>query len=160
MYAGNCTQYPQLASVLFEMTIDLNTVIIGQQPFAHIKQYSFFKEEDEILFSMATVFHIESIEIQNDTANIWYAKLTLTNEKNVRMEELDEDFCTRTGKAAEADLGKLLLQMEDNDRAIDYCKILLTESPSFDIQLSVRRYNIIGECYKNKACYELALQIL
>ena len=50
---------PDRVGILFVMTIDPN---ISGTPFADIKEVSFFQDEAEILFSMHTVFRIDTIK--------------------------------------------------------------------------------------------------
>jgi hypothetical protein len=45
--------------ILFQMSIDPS---VSSTPFASIKEVSFFKKEEEILFSMHTVFRIGEIK--------------------------------------------------------------------------------------------------
>ncbi|CAF1334291.1 unnamed protein product [Didymodactylos carnosus] len=53
IYAGDGSQSPDLESVLLEITIDIH---IRTKPFANIREYSYFHDEDEILFSIGTLF--------------------------------------------------------------------------------------------------------
>ena len=162
VYAGDSNAHHQLASVLFQIIIDLNTVNADdERSFANIQEHSYFKSEDEILFSMSTIFRIESIEMMPNS-HVWKVKRAFVTEDNIHMKELDDYFNRPSGQnTTEGDLGKLLLLMGDYDRAIAYCKLLLAES--HDSSLSnvyqiLGCYSTIGEAYSSKECYELGLQ--
>ena len=68
----------RLVSVVFEIMVDCN---IPCRPFAKIDQLSHMKDEHEILFSIGTIFRIESVS-DDYLETIWYVKLTWTNEVN------------------------------------------------------------------------------
>ncbi|CAF4029354.1 unnamed protein product, partial [Rotaria sp. Silwood1] len=66
--------------VLFEMTINRS---ISSAPFARIHQLSYFKSENEILFSMNTVFRVQQIkQIQESGMTLWQVKLTFTSDND------------------------------------------------------------------------------
>lgn len=162
VYAGDSTNHHHIASALFKIIVDLDAIKTDdEQPFANVKEHSFFKFEDEVLFSMSTIFHIESIEMIPNS-HIWRIQLTFVKNDNPQMKELDEHFNRRVGNnATEADLSDLLFLMGDYDRAIEYGKIVLDESKdssSPSVYQTIRCYSIIGEAYSSKECYELALQ--
>lgn len=60
-----------IISVIFRITIDPK---LPCRPFANISQLSRIKDESEILFSIGTIFRIESVDLETDT--IWQVKLT------------------------------------------------------------------------------------
>jgi hypothetical protein len=62
-FARNGMSNPDLVGILFVMTIDPS---LSSTPFASVANVSFFKNEDEVLFSMHTVFRIGSIEPLDD----------------------------------------------------------------------------------------------
>jgi tetratricopeptide (TPR) repeat protein len=75
--------------VLFEIDmINANSNIV--HAFADISQSSVFLEEEEVLFFAGAVFHIESIEPDDDST--WIIKLTLTNETAEKLQKLMEQF--------------------------------------------------------------------
>ncbi|CAF2840151.1 unnamed protein product [Rotaria sp. Silwood2] len=162
IYAGNDANHPDIVSVLFQITIDLNMIDKNsERPFADVKEHTYFISEDEILFSMSTIFRIETVETTSDN-NMWTVKLTFIHEDNAPMKQLYNHFTMQNNQhTTEADLGHLLFLMGDYDRAIDYCKLLLNEnheSSSLNIDIVIECYNIIGLAYSQKSCDELALQ--
>jgi hypothetical protein len=66
-------------SVLYQITID--THVPHSIPFAQIQYESIFEDEDEdeVLFSIASVFRIDTIE---QYGNLWVVDLTLINKED------------------------------------------------------------------------------
>ena len=71
------------ASVLYEITVD--TKIPHMIPFARIDYLSVYEDEDEFLFSMASVFQIEQVE---QYGNLWVVNLTLINKEDEEWNKL------------------------------------------------------------------------
>ncbi|CAF3362618.1 unnamed protein product [Rotaria sp. Silwood2] len=61
----------QVIGVLFIMTIDPKKISISDTPFALIAEYSAFPEEQEILFSMHTVFRVGEIQQSKANNRLW-----------------------------------------------------------------------------------------
>jgi hypothetical protein len=65
IYAGDRTIHSTMKSVLFQIKINVKeTSNTYQHPFADISEFSHFKEEQEVLFSLAAMFRVESITEQ------------------------------------------------------------------------------------------------
>ncbi|CAF0817049.1 unnamed protein product [Adineta steineri] len=65
MYAGDKTIHPTMESVLFKIKININeNSKTHQHPFASISEFSRFEDEQEVLFSLSSMFRIESIDEQ------------------------------------------------------------------------------------------------
>jgi hypothetical protein len=64
-------------SVLYQITID--TRVSHSIPFAKIQYKSIFKDEDEVLFSITSVFHIDTVE---QYGNLWVVDLALINKED------------------------------------------------------------------------------
>jgi hypothetical protein len=63
---------------------------ISPTPFANVKNVSFFQGEDEILFSMHSVFRIESVKQIDENDRLWQVELTLTGDKDRQLYALTE----------------------------------------------------------------------
>ncbi|CAF1656136.1 unnamed protein product, partial [Didymodactylos carnosus] len=137
VYTGNGSCRPQMESVLFEIKIDLTQT--STTPFSNIKEMSYFQSEDEILFSLST--------------------LVLINKENKEFKEIN-GYLIGNRITNLVDLGYLLLLMDDYDRSIDYCTMLLRDQSltTNDVDSIVLRYNFIGQAYSSKTNYELALK--
>ena len=76
-FSGNGEhQVEGIVSVIFQVTVDLT---VPCRPFANISQLSHINDENEILFSMETIFQIDSVELELDT--IWFVKLSCMDEQ-------------------------------------------------------------------------------
>ncbi len=64
-------------SVLYQITID--TRVPHSIPFGRIQYESIFEDEDEVLFSIASVFRIDTVE---QYGNLWVVDLTLINKED------------------------------------------------------------------------------
>ncbi|CAF4944605.1 unnamed protein product [Rotaria sp. Silwood1] len=115
--------------VLFKMNID-QSISSSSTPFARIDEYSYFKTEKEILFSMHTVFRVHQIEEkEHDGIIFWRVKLSLTNASDDQqlgtlMESMREEI-TGTGWQK---MGLLLWKLGENNKAEQLYNMLLNEA--------------------------------
>ncbi|CAF4187157.1 unnamed protein product, partial [Adineta steineri] len=79
-FAPQAATNPDLIGVLFVMSINPTYSIT---PFASVTDVSYFHTEDEVLFSMHTIFRIEDIKSMGENHHLYQVNLTLTNENNV-----------------------------------------------------------------------------
>ncbi|CAF1024709.1 unnamed protein product [Didymodactylos carnosus] len=83
IFAGDGSQRPHFESVLFEINIDIRDRLLGRKcckPLLFIDKLSEIPHEKEILFSLRTVFKVESIK-QLDNG-IWHIVLRLVKQKH------------------------------------------------------------------------------
>ncbi|CAF1228924.1 unnamed protein product [Adineta steineri] len=78
-FAGDgCLNDPdEEISAVYQITID--TSVPHSIPFAKIQYKSIFQDEDEVLFSMASVFRIDNVE---QYGALWVVELTLINKED------------------------------------------------------------------------------
>ena len=146
---------PNMVGILFIMTIDPSK---STTPFASIKDESEFAQEDEVLFSMHSVFRIDDIQRMNENERLFQVKLTLTsdNDEDLRVltkriqEEIDPD-CKEWYR-----LGKLLLKLGEPDKAQEVYEVLLGQA-SDDIEKALS-YHYIGWAKMDKGEYKEALK--
>ncbi|CAF1066608.1 unnamed protein product [Adineta steineri] len=74
---GSLNDTDKEISVLYQITID--TSVPHSIPFAKIQYKSIFQDEDEVLFSMASVFRIDNVE---KYGALWVVELTLINKED------------------------------------------------------------------------------
>lgn len=61
-FSGNGEgQSAGIVSVIFEITVDL---AVHSRPFARIDHLSSIKDEGEVLFSIGSIFRVESVELE------------------------------------------------------------------------------------------------
>ncbi|CAF1096751.1 unnamed protein product [Rotaria sordida] len=138
-------------TVIFTISIDDH---IHDQPYARIENSSNFNHEEEILFSIGTIFRIENVEQMNDT--VWSVELKLYNRDNLELKQLMISFEEEIGKTPTLfNLGQIFSYMGDNDRAEKYYRILLEQLPPNDGSMSIV-YTNTGDTYLNRGDYHTA----
>jgi tetratricopeptide (TPR) repeat protein len=162
-FALNELLKPDPVGILFVMTIDPSQ---STTPFASINDVGFFKDlEDEVLFSMHSVFRIHDIKSMGENDRLYQVNLTLTNDN-------DKDLCAladRIGEEMEGStgwdrLGWLLLTMRQSEKAEQVYQILLgqttdkIEKATFYHRLGLAKYNQ-GEYKEALVLYEKSLAI-
>ena len=135
-------------------------------PFASIKDESAISQEDEVLFSMHSVFRIDDIQRMDENERLFRVNLTLTSDN-------DEDLRVLTKRIQEESdpdckewyrLGKLLLQLDLPDKALEVYEVLLGQA-SDDIEKALSYHHIgwakhlKGEYKEALIYYEKALKI-
>jgi SHS2 domain-containing protein len=91
-FARRALSNPDLVGILFVMTIDPSQ---STTPFASINEVGFFEnQEDEVLFSMHSVFRIHDIQSMDENDRLYQVDLTLTNDN-------DKDFRALTNSMEE-----------------------------------------------------------
>ena len=120
------TANSDLIPVLFIMNID-PTII--HTPFANIANVSAMKREDEILFSMHSVFRIGEIERFDNDNQIRKVKLIFTSDNDpdlrVLTEKMREEIQGPTGRYR---LGFLMIKLNKFDQAKELYELLLKET--------------------------------
>jgi tetratricopeptide (TPR) repeat protein len=138
--------------VLFKMTINPS---VRSTPFASIHKISYYKgSEQEILFSMHTIFRIGNIEqIHND---FWQVELTLTDDNDKQLSVLTEKIREETEKKIGwPRLGNLLIRLGSFDAAEEVYRILLNLTVN-DIEKAYL-YHQIGVIKTNQCHYTEAI---
>jgi tetratricopeptide (TPR) repeat protein len=126
-FARRALSNPDLVGILFVMTIDPSQ---STTPFASINEVGFFKDrEDEVLFSMHSVFRIRDIKSMGENNRLYQVDLTLTNDndKDLRAltDRMEEEMKGSTGWYR---LGSLLLRMNQSEKAEQVYEILLQQT--------------------------------
>jgi tetratricopeptide (TPR) repeat protein len=161
-FAHRVLSNPDMMGILFVMTIDPSQ---STTPFGSIKGVSFFSEEDEVLFSMHTVFRIHDIKRMSEHERLFQVGLTLTIDN-------DEDLCVLSKRIQEDidpdskewyRLGKLLLKIGQADKAQQLYEVLLNQATN-DIDKALSYHHIgwakflKGEYKEALSYYEKALK--
>jgi hypothetical protein len=85
-FAQMAAANPDLVGVLFTMHIDPDQ---STTPFASIREVSYFQTEDEVLFSMHTVFRICDIKPMDGKNRLYEVALTLNSDNDEDLNELN-----------------------------------------------------------------------
>ena len=153
-FALRAATNPDLVGVLFVMKVDPSK---STAPFASIKDVSYFNEEDEVLFSMHTVFRIRKIKQADETLRFFQVHLTLTSDD-------DNDVCVLTNRMREETfsssegwyrLGLLLDKMGHSEKSQQVHQILLEQKTDESKKAPV--YNQLGTAKYNQGDYKEAI---
>jgi len=144
----------EFVSILFVMRINPS---IQSTPFAHVANISEISEEEEILFSMHSVFRIGKIEKFSDKPQIWEAELTLTDDNDSQLRELSETIQKETsGSTGWNRLGQLLIKLAKFDKAEALYEILLKQTT--DQKEKANIFHQLGLINQHRGEYSKALE--
>ena len=146
---------PDLVGVLFEISIDPTS---SSTPFANIRNISYFHEEEEILFSMHSVFRIGQIKQMDSNNNrLWQVELALTKDNDPQLHVLTEYIRNETSPKAKGwhRLGALLIQLGKYDKAQEICEVMLNQTSDNYEKAGV--YDMIGDINQYQGKYEEAI---
>jgi Tfp pilus assembly protein PilF len=165
-FACNALTDPDSVGILFVMTIDPSR---STAPFASVNGVSYFKDkEDEVLFSMHTVFRIGGIKPMGENQRLVQVELTLTgdNDKDLRVltdRIREETFPNEKGWYR---LGSMLYKMgqfqksqqvyetmleqstDESEKGNIYCQIGLAKIGQGEYQEGITFYEKSLEIYK------------
>jgi tetratricopeptide (TPR) repeat protein len=145
---------PDMVGLLFVMMIDPSK---STTPFASVNGISYFSKEDEILFSMHTVFRIHNVKQMDENQGLFQVDLTLTSDSDEDLRVLAE----RIRQEIDSDckewyrLGKLLLKLGQFDKAQQIYEVLLDQATN-DIEKALS-YHRLGWVKMEKGEYKEAL---
>ncbi|CAF3603186.1 unnamed protein product [Rotaria sp. Silwood1] len=123
MFADSARQNPDLIGIKFKIEIDFS---ISTQPFASIKEFSSF-EENEILFSMHTVFRI--VDIQEIENRLWQIDLIVTSDDDPHLTNLTKYIRNEIdGSTALHRMGHLMIKLGKFDKAEEFYNKLLNQT--------------------------------
>jgi tetratricopeptide (TPR) repeat protein len=155
-FARGALPNPDLVGILFVMTIDPSK---STTPFASINEVAYFKDkEDEILFSMNTVFRIRGIKSMSENHRLYQVDLTLISDN-------DDDLCRLTDRVREETkgstgwdkMGDLLLKIGQAEKALQIYEILL-EQATTEIE-KAQIYHQLGRAKDDLEEYDEALTV-
>ncbi|CAF5005796.1 unnamed protein product, partial [Rotaria sp. Silwood1] len=132
--------------VVFVMTIDPS---IDSTPFASINDLSCYNTEEEILFSMHTVFRIGSIIQSNDNNRLWQVDLIQTNDNDPELNHLTKRIREEIRGSSEWDrLAGLLIKLGQFAKADELYEVLVNQTCN-DHQ-KIHFYHQLGWSKKNQ----------
>ncbi|CAF1457188.1 unnamed protein product [Adineta steineri] len=155
MFADSALGDSNMMGILFIMTIDPR---VSSAPFASINEISYFKaQEEEILFSMHTVFRIDAIKQIGNNDRLYEVELQLTADDDEQLRQLTNFISGEVGNARGLGrLGNLLLKTGHFDKAEELHKVLL-EQPSNESDKGFY-YNNLGTAKYHQGDYDQAIE--
>ncbi|CAF1051884.1 unnamed protein product [Didymodactylos carnosus] len=90
MFAGDGPHHhPSTESILY--VVDLDVSHTTRKPVANIKQAGYYRDDDEVLISINTIFRIDSVELDPDY-NIWIVHLTSCDDEYQATKQQNDYF--------------------------------------------------------------------
>lgn len=145
-------KYADTVGVLFIMTINPSSVSASKTPFARIGDYSTFKEENEILFAMHTVFRIGEIKGTSENERLWEVQLTLTSDNDPQRAALTKRLKEEIHGNGWYRIGQLMLKVGHFNQAEELYNELLNEASNDSVQAHI--YNMLGILKNNQGEYK------
>ncbi|CAF1325624.1 unnamed protein product [Adineta steineri] len=143
---------PDAVGILFIMSVD---PCLKSTPFASINEMSYFKGEDEILFSMHTVFRVGEVKQMENKSQLYQVELQLTSDDDQQLRLLTDRIRKEARGTEWQRLGSLLLKIGQFDKAEELYSVLLEQTSSEGEK--AHYYNQLG-CVKNdQGDYEKAI---
>ncbi|CAF1549453.1 unnamed protein product, partial [Rotaria sp. Silwood1] len=160
-FAKDALETTAMVGVLFQMTIDPTE---SSTPFASIRELSEFAQEDEILFSMHTVFRIGEVRKIEKKSPLYEVDLNLTADDDQQLRQLTDRIAEEIDGTGWYRLGKLLLQIGQFDKAEElYTTLLEQASDDSDKAYIYHELGRVkgrqGQYEKQITFYEKALEI-
>ncbi|CAF1479740.1 unnamed protein product [Adineta steineri] len=152
-FAGRASTKPDMVGILFIMSIDPR---LKSTPFASIKEVSYFKEEEEILFSMHTVFRVNAINQMDSKNQLYQVELELTSDDDQQLRVLTDRIREETDSSTGwKRLGNVLVTIGQFNKAEELYNVLLEQT--YDGSEKALYYNQIGVIHANQGDYEKAI---
>ena len=143
-----------LLPVLFVMCIDPS---IQNTPFAHVAAISAISAEEEILFSMHSVFRIGQMKRLSDNTQICEVELALTDDNDPQLCELTKTIKQETsGREGWSRLGHLLIKLAKIDKAEELYAFLLKQTTDQNEKACI--FNQLGAINDARGEYSKALE--
>jgi tetratricopeptide (TPR) repeat protein len=152
---ADSNQYnPDFVGILFVMTINPSK---STTPFASINGVSYFQTEDEVLFSMHTVFRIGMVQSMSENPCLFQVDLTLTGEDETDlqglMDHIREETCPNLRGWDR--LGEVLRKMGQFDKSQQVYETLLDQTTDESERASI--YYQIASTNDDQGEYEEAI---
>ncbi|CAF4231798.1 unnamed protein product [Adineta steineri] len=153
-FAQDATINPDQVGVLFIMKINPAQ---STTPFASVAGISKFQKEEEVLFSMHSVFRIQDIKQMGGNNRLYEVNLVLTADNDSELSRLTDYIRQESSPDAEGwyRLGLVLRKMGQFEKAEDIYQVLLSQTN--DDEYKAHIYHQLGTIKKDQGKYEEAL---
>ncbi|CAF1290533.1 unnamed protein product [Adineta steineri] len=153
VFARSASDNVDMVGILFKMLINPR---VKSMPFASIKHMSYYNEEEEILFSMHTVFRVGAIEQMANNNQPYQVELQLTSYDDQQLRLLTDRIREEAGGGTGWHrLGNLLIKTGQFNNAEELYNVLLEQT--FDEGEKVHYYNQLGYIKDEQGDYEKAI---
>ncbi|CAF1285744.1 unnamed protein product [Adineta steineri] len=152
VFARSASENADMVGILFIMFIN---PCIKSTPFASIKDMSYFKEEEEILFSMHTVFRVNAVKQMDNKNQLYQVELQLTTDDDQQLRLLTDRIREEVDGTGWQRLGNLLLKIGQFNEAEELYNVLLEQT--YDESQKQHYYNQLGYAKDDQGDYEKAI---
>ncbi|CAF0813456.1 unnamed protein product [Adineta steineri] len=154
LFAPQAATNPDLVGILFVISINPTH---STTPFASVSDVSHFHMENEVLFSMHTVFRIGDIQLMDENNDLYQVNLTLTSDNDRDLRTLTDQIRQETFPDEEGwyRLGFLLIKMGQSTKAHEIYKVLLNQTTNESDKANI--YHQLGQIKYNEGEYQEAL---
>ncbi|CAF1355608.1 unnamed protein product [Adineta steineri] len=152
-FARDASAKPDMVGILFIMYID---PCLKSTPFASIKEESYFGRQDEILFSIQTVFRVSAITQMDNKNQLYQVELQLMPDDEQQLRSLTNPIREEaSGNTGWRRMGSLLVTIRQFNKAEECYKVLL-EQVSDDAERAYY-YARLGHVKDHKGDYEKSI---
>jgi tetratricopeptide (TPR) repeat protein len=153
-FANSNQDNPDLIGVLFKITINPS---ISSTFFANIHGVSAYQEEEEILFSMHSVFRIGQVKPIDKNNRLWQVDLTLTSDNDPQLHALTARMRLETSSIYQGwhRLGKIMINLGHFNKAEELYEILLKQTSNEGEKAHL--FNQLGGIKDDQGKYEEAI---
>ncbi|CAF1136452.1 unnamed protein product [Adineta steineri] len=153
-FAQQVTTNPDLVGILFIISINPTD---STAPFASITDVSHFNKEDEVLFSMHTIFRIGDIQPIDGNNHLYKVNLTSTSDNDQDLRTLTDCIRKETSPYNEGweRLGLMLRKMGQSTKAQEVYEILVHQTTNESDKGSI--YHQLGSIKDDQGEYQEAL---
>ncbi|CAF4410907.1 unnamed protein product, partial [Rotaria magnacalcarata] len=148
---------PDVVGVIFIMTIDQSKLSTSNTPFAMIDEHSAIPSEQEILFTMHTVFRVVEMKQTAKNNRLWEVQLTITDDNDPQLSTLTNrikhEVQDPTGWHR---MGKLMLKVGHFDQAEELYQELLKNASSDSERAHI--YHMLGMLKNQQGKYPEAVK--
>ena len=154
-FARGALSNPDCVGILFIMTVNPS---LPSATFADITHLSYFRGEDEILFSMNTIFRIHNIQqMDGEGKGLFQVELILTDDTDEDLRQLTERIRQDTdGSTGWERLGELLIKLGHFDKGEEVYKTLLDQATKENDQAIF--YQQLARIQRAKGHYNQAIE--
>ncbi|CAF1019886.1 unnamed protein product [Adineta ricciae] len=156
IFAPGNRKNSDVISVLFVITIDPKQ---STTSFASVRHISQFPEEEEVLFSMHSIFRIRDVKPIDGNEKMYEVALSLTSDNDKELMVLTEQIRKESFPNAEgwSRLSLVLADIAQSDIAERICRVLIDETPYENSVVDV--YNQLGNIKYQRGQYEEAITL-
>ncbi|CAF2071260.1 unnamed protein product [Rotaria magnacalcarata] len=133
---------PDVVGVIFIITIDQSKLSTSNTPFAMIDEHSAIPSEQEILFTMHTIFRVVEMKQTAKNNRLWEVQLTITDDNDPQLSTLTNRIREEIDGRGWYRMGQLMLKVGHLDQAEELYQELLKNASTDSDRAHI--YHMLG----------------